>query len=178
VGVQGPAESKSDSLVRFKAFPHLGPSGWSPIDSTGRKTALASKLAEPFQAVQQSANAGWVPSAALCGWYLSLVQLARNGLRRDAALCPECANFRSQGLRSHVRGLLVCQYVVAGCDQAQTRQHPLYGGAMPATAAGGRYSSSVQLIRQRTARNEASRHKLSNGRGQSTGPGVCRPLDR
>jgi hypothetical protein len=49
---------------------------------------------------------------------------------------------------------------------------------MPATATGSRYSSSVQLIRQRPARNEASRPKLAKGRGQSSGAGLCGPLAR
>ena len=38
---------------------------------------------------------------------------------------------------------------------------------MPATAKCGRYTSSVQFIRKRSLGNEASRHKLPNGRGQS-----------
>ena len=38
---------------------------------------------EPFQALQQSLNAGWVPFAALRGWYLLLAQLARDGIDGD-----------------------------------------------------------------------------------------------
>jgi hypothetical protein len=40
---------------------------------------------------------------------------------------------------------------------------------MPATAKGGRYPSPVQFNRQLTPGNEASRHKLPNGRGQNAG---------
>ena len=138
---------------------------------------------QPFQAVQQSANAGRVPFAAKCRWYLSRVQLARDGTKRNEVLSPQCSNCRSQSLGSRICGLLVCQSIVdpvalAVRNQAQARQYPHHGGVAPATAAGGRYSSSVQLIRQRTARNEASRHKLLNGRGQSKGAGVCGSIAR
>jgi hypothetical protein len=37
---------------------------------------------------------------------------------------------------------------------------------------------SVQLIRKRALRNEASRHQFPNGRGQSKGAGLCGPLVR
>ena len=47
---------------------------------------------------------------------------------------------------------------------------------MPLTAADGRYPSSVQFIRQRMLGNEASRHKHTNGRGQSKGARVRAPL--
>jgi hypothetical protein len=33
------------------------------------------------QAVQHSADAGWVPFAAQCSWYLSLIQLARDATK-------------------------------------------------------------------------------------------------
>ena len=131
---------------------------------------------QPLQSVQQSANAGWVPFAAQWGWHLSLVQLARDGAKGDEALCLECANCRSQGLGFRIC-LLACLSIIdpaalAGRKQAQARQHPHYGGVMPATATNGRYPSSVQLIRQRLARNEASRPKLQNGRNQGAGAGV------
>ena len=82
---------------------------------------------------------------------------------------PGVRELSSQSLGSRVCGLLACQSIVypaalAGRKQTLPRQHPHHGRVTPATAAGGRYSSSVQLIRQRTARNEASRQKLSNSR--------------
>src|SRR5580693_4065977 len=133
-----------------------------------------------FQALQQSANAASMPSPAACGWYLSFVKLARDGTKRDEALSLECANYRSQHLGSHIRGLLECLSIVdhgvAVRLQAQARQHPHHGGVMPAATTSGRYCSSVQLVRQRPARNEASRPKLPNGRDQSTGAGVRGPL--
>jgi hypothetical protein len=43
---------------------------------------------------------------------------------------------------------------------------------MPVTATGGRNSSSVQFIRQRTLGRESSRHKLPNSRDQSMGMGI------
>jgi hypothetical protein len=139
--------------------------------------------AEPFQAVQQSANAGRVPFAAKCRWYLSRVQLVRDGTKRNEVLPLQCSNCRSQSLSSRICGQLACQSIVdpgalAVRSQAQARQYPHHGGVAPGAGAGGWYSSSVQLFRQRTARNEASRHKLPNGRGQSKGAGVCRPLGR
>ena len=55
-------------------------------DPAGRKTALAATLAargsiELFQSLQQPLNAGWVPFAVPRRWYLSLVQLMRDGVR-------------------------------------------------------------------------------------------------
>jgi hypothetical protein len=137
-------------------------------------------LAEPFQAAKQSANAGWMPLASQCRWYLSLVQFARDGLKGHGALCLECANSRSQSLGSRICGLVACKSNLdpALGDQTQARKHPPDGGAMPATAKGGRYSPSVQFIRKLTLGNEASRHKLPNGRRQSSGAGVCGPLAR
>jgi hypothetical protein len=131
--------------------------------------------------MEQSANAGWVPFAARCCWYLSLVQLARDGAKRDEALCLECSNCGSQGLGPTICALLACLSIVepaaiAGRKQAQARQRPHYGGVMPSTAAGSRYSSPVQLIRQRSARNEASRPQLPNDWDQSMGARVCGQL--
>jgi hypothetical protein len=81
---------------------------------------------------------------------------------------------------SRICGLSVCQSIVdlAICDQAQARQRPPYGVAMPDTVTGGRYSSSVQFLRQRALGNEACRYKLSNGREQSSGAGVRGSLAR
>jgi hypothetical protein len=67
----------------------------------GRKTALAAMLAalrsiKPFQAMQQSLNAGSVPFADECGWYLSRVQLSRNGGESIEAPCLQFPNCRSQ----------------------------------------------------------------------------------
>ena len=47
---------------------------------------------------------------------------------------------------------------------------------MPLTATGGRNSSSVQFIRQRTLGHEPGRHKISNSRDQSMRVGICGPL--
>jgi hypothetical protein len=133
-----------------------------------------------FQAVQQSANAAWVPFAAPCRLYFSLVQLTSNGLDGDKARFPKFTNCRANSLSPHVCDPLACPSIVAvaGRDQAQARQHPRDSGAMPSTAKGGRYPSSVQFIRQLTLGNEASRYKLPNGRGQNSGAEVCGPLIR
>jgi hypothetical protein len=142
---------------------------------------------QPFQAVQQSADAGSVPFAAPCRWYLSLVQPARDGLEGDEARCPKITNCRGQRTSSRVRGPLVCQSIVDpaivdsaifGREQIHVRQYPHDGGVVPPAAMGGRYSSSVQFIRQRPARNEASRPELTNDRDQGVGAGVCGPLER
>ena len=69
--------------------------------------------------------------------YLNRVQSSRR---------LERTNCRSQSLGSRI-----CGGALAGCEQAQARQHPHHGGVMPATATSGRYSSSVQLIRQSPA---------------------------
>src|SRR4029077_304455 len=108
-------------------------------------------------------------------WYLSLIQRARDGTKRDEALCLECTNCRSQSLGLGMCGLLACQSIVdpALGAQAQARQHPLDGGAMPATATRGRYTSSVQLNRKRSLGSEAIRDELPNGRGHSKSAGVC-----
>jgi hypothetical protein len=47
---------------------------------------------------------------------------------------------------------------------------------MPVTATGGRNSSSVQFIRQRTLGNEPGRHKIPNSRDQSMRVGIRGPL--
>ena len=74
---------------------------------------------------------------------------------------------------------LECQSLDAVAGQlVGAPQHPPYASAMPATAMGGWYPPSVQFIRQRSLGNEACSHKLSNGRGQSGGAGVCSPLVR
>jgi hypothetical protein len=88
--------------------------------------------------------------------YLSLVQLARDGTKRNEALCPECPNCRGQSLGSRICGLLACLPIIypaalAGGEQAQTLQHPYHGVGMPFTAMGGRDSSTVQLVCQRRA---------------------------
>ena len=149
--------------------------------------ALATTLAardtiQPFQAPQQTANGGWLPFAAPCRLYPLHVQLSRDVLGGDKARFAKFPNCRAIGFSSHVRGLLGCSSIVdpalAQLDQAQARQHPHDGGAMPASAKGGRYPSSVQLTRQLTLGNEASRHELPNGRGQSSGAGVCGLLVR
>jgi hypothetical protein len=155
------------------------------MDSTGRKTALASMLAardtiEPVKALQQSGNGGQVPFAALWRWYLSLVQLARDATDGDKARSSKFTNCWAKGLSSHVRDPLGCQPIIGPAlhrfEVAQARQHPRYGGAMPPPAAGSRYPPSVQFIRESTIRNEACRHKLPNGREQSKGAGVCGPF--
>ena len=93
----------------------------------------------------------------------------------------ERTNSWSQRLSSRIcGGLSVCQSIfdpaLTGRDPAQARQHPRYGGVVPFTAMGRRYSSSVQLFRQRPTRNEARRHKLPNDRNQCKGAGVRGPL--
>ena len=101
-----------------------------------------------------------------------LVSLARSTRARwrqkDVALCPECTNCLSQHLGARICGLLACLSIVdpaarAGCEQAQPRQHPHYGGVLPSTTPCRRYSSSVQLFRHRPARNEACSFKLAKG---------------
>jgi hypothetical protein len=164
---------------------------------TGRKTALASMLAhcllrpfslalkggargglQPFQPAQQSLNASWLPFAVKCRWYLSLVQLARDGAGGDKACSPEFPNCRSQGFGSRLCGLLVCLPIIdpAICNQAKARKHPRHSGAMPVTATGSRNSSSVQFIRQRTLGHEPGRHKIPNSRDQSMRVGIRGPL--
>ena len=129
------------------------------------------KTMQPFQALQQSANATWVPSAAPCSWYLSFVKRAREGSDRHNAAYLEFPNYRSQRLGSCICRLSVSQCSVdpAICAKAQVRQHSHYGGAMPVAATGGRNSSSVQLVRQCTLGNEAGGQKLPNGQGK----GAC-----
>jgi hypothetical protein len=150
------------------------------LSITRRAKASTRGGLQPFQAVQQSANANWSPFTAPCRRYPSLVQLARDGLVGDNARFAEFKNCRAQGFSSHVRGLLVClpivDHTISGCDQPQVRQHPHYGGVLPSTTTGGRDSSTVQLARQRPARYEASRPKLPNGRDQNKGAGFCGSL--
>jgi hypothetical protein len=121
-----------------------------------------------------------MPFAALCRRYPSLVQLPGDGIDGDKARFPKFTNCRSQGLGSRIRGPLVCQTIigpaVAQRYQAQARQHPYYGGQMPPAAKGGRYAPSVQLVRQRSVRNEVSHHQLPNGRGACTDVRVCDSL--
>jgi hypothetical protein len=130
---------------------------------------------QPFQAAQQLVNAGSVPFAATCRWYLSLVQLASDGQAGDKARSLKFTNCRAHGFSPRVRDPPDCKSIVAlaGCDQTQAYQHPRDGGAMPPATTGGRYPTSVQFIRKRALGNEASRHKLPNGLGQSSGAGVC-----
>jgi hypothetical protein len=149
----------------------------------GQKTGLAAMLLrlQPFQAAQESFNAGGVPFAAPCRWYLSRVQLARDEAESIEALCPEFTNCRGQRLGFRISVPLACLPIVdsaacAGRKKAQAPQHPHYGRVVPSTTAGGRYSSSVQLIRQRPARYEPSRPKLPNSWDQSIGAGVRGPL--
>ena len=123
---------------------------------------------EPVKALQQSGNHGQVPFAASWRWYPSLVQLVRDGLDGDKTRFAKFTNCRTKGLGSHVSGPLH--------RQPHAPKHPHYSGAMPASAKGSRYPSSVQLTRQLTLGNEASRHELPNGRGQSSGTGVCGSL--
>jgi hypothetical protein len=119
---------------------------------------------QPFQALQQSANAAWVPSPATRGWYLSLIKRARDGSDRHNAACLEFPNYRSQRLGSYICRPSVCQYSVdpAICITAKARQHPHYGGAMPVAATGSQDSSSVQFIRQCALGNEAGCYQLLN----------------
>ena len=49
-----------------------------------------------------------MPFAALRGWYLLLVQLARHGIDGDKASFLKFTNCRTKGLGSHIRGLLGC----------------------------------------------------------------------
>jgi hypothetical protein len=81
---------------------------------------------EPLQALQQSLNASWLPFAVKCRWYLSLVQLARDGAGGDKACCREFPNCRSQGFGSRLGGLLVCLPIIdpAICSQTKARKHP------------------------------------------------------
>ena len=109
---------------------------------------------QPFQAAQESLDAGRVPFAAKCGWYLSLDQLACDGINGDKASGLNLGYCRGQRLSSHVSGTLLClsvvdPRVVAPRDQAQARQYSRYRGPMPSTAKGSQYPSSIQLIRQR-----------------------------
>ena len=154
---------------RFAIQRHRSPAYSSTVRLTVRETI------KPFEPLQQSANAAWVPFAAPSGSYLSRIQLARDGAKRDEALYLECTNCRSQCLGSGICGLLVCQPIVdrALGDQAEAPQYLPDAGAMPPTAEGGWYPPSIQFIRQCLLGNEACRHKLSNGRGQSSGAAVC-----
>jgi hypothetical protein len=70
--------------------------------------ALAATLAaryaiEPVKALQQSGNHGQVPFAAPWRWYLSLVQLASDGLDGDKARFPKFTNCRAKGLSARPR---------------------------------------------------------------------------
>jgi hypothetical protein len=83
----------------------------------GRKTALAAMLAargtiQPIKALQQSLNAGSVPFAAECGWYLSRVQLSRHGGESIETPCLEFTNCWSQRLGFRIGGLVACLSIV------------------------------------------------------------------
>ena len=152
-------------------------------DGLLRRLSLAPKSRRagglrPFQAAQQSLNAGRLPFAVKCRRYLSFVRLVRDGAGGDKARSREFPNCRSQGFGSRLCGLLVCLPIIdpAICNQAKTRKHPRHGGAMPATATGGPNSSSVQFIRQRTFGHEPGRHKIPNSRDQSMRVGIRGPL--
>ena len=132
---------------------------------------------EPIKTFQQSLDAAWVPFAALRGGYLSLAQLPRDGIDGDKASALNFSNCGGQRLSSRVRGKLLCLSIVdpgarAPSEQPLARQHPHYSGVMPFTAMGSLYSSSVQLFRQRPARNETWRHQFPNDRDQSMGAGA------
>ena len=148
------------------------------LSITRRANASTRGELQSFQPMQQSLNAGWVPFAASRGWYLSLAQLACDGIDGDKASFLKIGNCRGQRLSSCVRSTLLCLSIVdpgarAPCEQALALQHPHYSGVMPFTTMGSRYSSSVQLFRQRPARNETWRHQFPNDRDQSMGAGVC-----
>ena len=79
--------------------------------------ALAATVAvrgaiELLKALQQSLNTGGVPFAAECGWYLSLVQCVRDGVKRDEAFCLKFPNCRSQCPGSCISGPLACLAIV------------------------------------------------------------------
>ena len=125
---------------------------------------------EPVKALQQSGNHGQVPFAAPWRWYLSLVQLASDGLDGDKARFPKFTNCWAKGLSSHVSDPLD--------RQRHAPKRPPHSVAMPVATTGARNSSSVQFLRQLTLGNEACRHKLPNGREQIKRVGVCGSLDR
>jgi hypothetical protein len=104
-----------------------------------------------------------VPFAAERGWYLSRVQLTRDGPSGEASF-PKFMNCLAQCLGSHVHGPLDRQSLDAVAGQPEAREHPCYRSAMPATTTGRRYSPPVQFIRQRTLRDETGCHKLLKGR--------------
>jgi hypothetical protein len=104
-------------------------------DGLLRRLSLAPKSRRagrfrPFQAAQQSLNAGRLPFAVKCRWYLSFVQLARAGAGGDKAPSREFPNCRSQGFGSRLCGLLVCLPIIdpAICNQAKTRKDPRDAG--------------------------------------------------
>jgi hypothetical protein len=107
-----------------------------------RETVLAASLAardtiEPFKALQQSGNGGEAPLAALCRWYPSLVQLARDGRDGDKARFPKFTYCWAKGLSSHINDPLACQFAVDPTfrhEQIQASKHPNDSGAMPAAA--------------------------------------------
>jgi hypothetical protein len=136
---------------------------------------------ESFQALQQSANGGWMPFAAPWGRYSLLVQLSRGGLGGDKACFSKPTNCRAIGLSLNVCHPLECKVIVGSAmfrrELEQARKQPPYAAAMPPTTEGACYPSSVQLIRK--AKSGSARcHKFSNGREQSKGAGVCGPLAR
>jgi hypothetical protein len=90
------------------------------------------------------------------------------------ASCARDLKLKCRSFHCYLGGPPAIPWLTRHPQASGVAARPHYGGVMPATATGGRYSSSVQLIRQRTARNEASRHKLPNGRGQQ-GRGNLRP---
>jgi hypothetical protein len=124
-----------------------------------RKTALAAVFGvrgatEAVQALKQSVDAGRVPFASECGWYLSRVQLARDGPSGKARFLE----FTKCWFQSHgtcVRGVPARS---PERDQAKSKQHPPYSHVVPATAAGGRCTPPVQFIRHGTLGDEPSRH--------------------
>ena len=75
-----------------------------------------------FQTAQQMVNAGSVPFAATCRWYLSPVQLASDGQAGDKARFPKFTNCRAHGVSPRVRDPPDCQSIVALADAIKPRR--------------------------------------------------------
>jgi hypothetical protein len=152
-------KSRCVGIFAYCHKPSVREAAMAAIKEVATQFFEACEAGKGWEAVQQSANAGRVPFAAKCRWYLSRVQLVRDGTKRNEVLPLQCSNCRSQSLSSRICGLLACQSVVdpgalAVRNQVQARQYPHHGGVAPGTATGGWYSS------YRRSRRHASGDRL------------------
>jgi hypothetical protein len=164
----GQAARQSQNLTHWSVFwsRKSPPASRGLIRFHGQKNSPSGGVIgaiEVSQTLKQSVDAGRVPFAAERGWYLSRVQLTRDGPSGEASF-PKFMNCLAQCLGSHVHGPLDRQSLDAVAGQPEAREHPCYRSAMPATTTGRRYSPPVQFIRQRTLRDETGCHKLLKGR--------------